>query len=112
MSLTRGTWHDGERIGVVNPPPPLTPISEGDVQNWQKSAKYGPRKLTTSSGTVVELDQDGLSTVFRTTSKGGKAVAHWKTSLENCHGLALSPDESLVAFVCELNGVIVTALGP
>lgn len=110
ISLTTGTWHDGEGIGIANPPSVLTPIPEGDVRKWQKSAKYGPRTVTTSSGTVVELEQDGLSTVFRTTNNGGRAVAHWKTSLENCHGLALSPDESLVAFVCELNGVIVTVL--
>lgn len=110
LSLTKGTWHDGEGIGVTNPPPSLTPIPEADVHKWQKAERYGPRKVTTGSGTVVELDQNGLSTVFRTTSKGGKAVTHWKTSLENCHGLALSPDESLVAFVCELNGVIVTVL--
>jgi len=30
--------------------------------------------------------------------------------MENCHSLGLSPDENYVAYICELNGVVVTRL--
>ncbi len=46
------------------------------------------------------------------TSKGREADILWKTGLENCHSLALSPDETLVAFLCELNGLVVFAVPP
>ncbi len=110
ISLIKGTWHDGDGIGVVDPPASLAPIPESEVRAWRKSARYGARSVTTKTGTIVELEQAGLGTVFRMTRKGREPVVLWKTSLENCHGLALSPDETLVAFVCELNGVILTTL--
>ncbi len=110
ISLIKGTWHDGVEIGVADPPPRLDPIPESEVRNWEKAAKAGPRHVETANGTSIELEEEGLGTVFRITSPGGRPRVLWKTSLENCHGLALSPNQSLVAFVCELNGVIVTAL--
>ena len=30
----------------------------------------------------------------------------WETQGENCHSLALSPDNTLIAFQCELNGLM------
>jgi hypothetical protein len=30
--------------------------------------------------------------------------------MENCYGLALSPDDLSVAYVCERNGILVTKL--
>jgi hypothetical protein len=110
ISLTKGTWHDGEGIGVADPPPSLTEIAESKVREWEKSAHFAPRRVATKAGTVVELRQDGLGTLLVISRKDKKPVVLWKTSLENCHGLALSPDDSLVAYVCELNGVIVTVL--
>ncbi len=110
LSLKEGTWHNGEGIGVVDPPPHLVPVAESQVRRWEKSTTYASRRVATKTGTVVELQQEGLGTLFRITRKDQKPVVLWRTSLENCHSLALAPDESLVAFVCELNGVVVTSL--
>jgi len=109
-SWTKGTWHDGERIGVADPPPFLDAITESKVREWEKSSKDAPRRIATNAGTGVELRQDGPGTLFLISRKDQKPVVVWRTSLENCHGLALSPDEALVAYVCELSGVVVTAL--
>jgi hypothetical protein len=110
VSLQKGTWHGDEAIGVASPAPRLSNITAAEVGDWQKSAKFDPRRITTKNGMTVELEQVGLGTVFRTTKKGQKPAVFWKTSLENCHSLTLSPDETLVAYICELNGVVVTVL--
>jgi hypothetical protein len=110
LSLRKGTWHDGEAIAVAALPGRLTAMTESEVRSWQKPARFDPRRVTTKDGTTVELEQVDLSTVFRITRNGEKPLVVWKTSLENCHSLSLSPDETLVAYICELNGVIVTTL--
>ena len=110
ITLNHGTWHGKEPIGVVHPPAKVTPISRADVERWAKSNTYGVGKIETRSGMTIEFEQDELSTLFRLTQKGEQPVIRWRTSLESCHGLSLSRDERYVAFVCELNGVIVTDL--
>jgi hypothetical protein len=110
VTLRAGVWHVRDSIAVADPKPAVLEISEADVRSWEKNAKFDPRRITTKTGTVVELDSEGVSTIFRITKRNGKPSVQWKTSLENCHSLALSPDETLVAYICELNGVIVTAL--
>lgn len=112
ISLTKGTWHDGEGIALPDSPPAPSAISEARVREWEKSGAYSPRRIATKAGTVVELQPEGLGTLFRIARKGRKPTTLWKTSLEACHSLSLSPDQSLVAFVCELNGVVVTVLDP
>jgi len=110
LSLRKGTWHDGEGVGLAEPPATLASISESQVRQWETAAIHGARRVATKTGTVAELQQEGLGTLFRITRKDQTPVVLWRTSLENCHSLALAPDESLVAFVCELNGVVVTSL--
>jgi hypothetical protein len=46
------------------------------------------------------------------TSREREPEVLWTTGFENCHSLALSPDETLVAFLCELNGLVVFAVPP
>lgn len=107
VSLKEGIWHGDQAIGVANSTP-MPPIAESIVRKWEESAKYGMRRVVARDGTSAELRLDALSTHFVITNKGESPETLWKTSLENCYGLALSPDENLVAFVCELNGVVVT----
>jgi hypothetical protein len=66
----------------------------------------GPRKVVMPDGTQVELRQDVLSTELVITKSGGKPAVIWRSGLENCHGLSVSPEGHLVAYVCETNGVI------
>jgi Tol biopolymer transport system component len=109
--LRMGTWHDRKAIAVAHPVPELQDISETDVLTWQKAARFDPRTLTTESGVTIELAPENLGTLFRVTRKGATPEILWKTALENCHSLALSPDESLVAFLCELNGLVIFEVG-
>jgi hypothetical protein len=112
LRLRAGTWHGGEAIAVADPPPTLVAIPETEIRAWQENARFDPRRITTRTGVTVELAQEELGTLFQVTKKGSKPAVLWKTSLENCHSLALSPDEKLVAFICELNGLIVASIEP
>ena len=112
LTFRAGTWHGGEAIGFADPPPTLVSVPEAEIRAWQETARFDPRRITTRTGVTVELAQEELGTVFRITKKGSKPEVLWSTSLENCHSLALSQDEKLVAFICELNGLIVANVQP
>ncbi len=110
VTVVKGQWRGGQPIGVLQPAPATSPIDEKTVRGWEKAGKYDPRKVQAGDGTVAELKQEELSTEFLITKKGAKPESQWKSGMENCHSLGLSPDEKYVAFICELNGVIVTKL--
>jgi len=108
VALEPGTWRDKQPIGVLNPPASLSRIEEGTVEKWKKSGTYGARKVVMPDGTTVELRQDELSTKLVVTKRDAKPKTLWTSGFENCHSLALSPDGHYVAYICELNGVVVT----
>ena len=110
VSLVPAQWHGGSRIGLVQPPPAMEPIDEETVRSWEKAGTYDPRRLQTKDGTVLELKVEELSTEFLITRKGSKPESQWKSGMENCHSLGLSPDEKYVAYICELNGVAITRI--
>jgi hypothetical protein len=110
VTVVEGQWRGCQPIGVLQPAPATSPIDEKTVRAWEKAGKYDPRRVETRSGTVAELKEQELSTEFLITRKGAKPESQWKSGMENCHSLALSPDEAYVAFICELNGVVITAL--
>jgi len=110
VTLAEGKWHDGRPIGVLKTAAVMSPLDEKTVQGWEKSGRYDPRRVETRDGTVAELKPDELSTEFLITRKGAKPESQWKSEMENCHSLGLSPDENYVAYICELNGVVVTRL--
>jgi len=112
LRLRAGSWHNGEAIGVVDPRAPLVAVPEAEILAWQENARFDPRRVTTKTGMTVELAREELGTVFHIPKKGSKPEVLWRTSLENCHSLALSPDEKLVAFICELNGLLVADIEP
>ncbi len=108
-TLVKSTWHGNYQIGVVESPT-MTSVTEAEVRGWKKAGTAGPREVVTKDGTKIELLSEELGTRLVITNRGAAPETLWKTSLENCHGLALSPDGQRVAYVCELNGVIVTNL--
>ena len=112
LKLETTTWHSGETIAVVAPPPKMVPVSEAEILAWEQKSRSDPRKVTTTSGATIELAEEELGTVFKITNAGSQPVIRWRTALENCHSLALSPDERLVAFICELNGLMVETIEP
>ena len=110
--LRMGTWQDRQTIAVPYPEPTLQDVPEAEIRAWQKAARSDRHRLTTKTGVEIELAPEGFGTAFRVTSKGREPETLWKTSLESCHSLALSPDESLAAFLCEKNGLLVFAVPP
>ncbi len=106
LVLEPGTWHE-QAIGVAKRSA-LTPIEASAVAKWDKAGDHGARKVAMKNGTTVELKQTELSTELVVTPRGGPANVLWRSGLENCHSLAVSPDGRFVAYICELNGVIVT----
>jgi hypothetical protein len=112
MSLQAGTWHGKQAIGVATEEcaSSFSVASNEDVQSWLKTTKYDPRKIKTSKGTTIELKSSGLVTSLVITKKNGEPVTVWSSGGENCHSLALSPDEKAFAFLAEMNGLFVTKL--
>jgi hypothetical protein len=110
--LRQGTWQDRKIIAVAYPAPALRVFSQSESQKWHETKRFDPRRLTTKTGIAIELAPEDLGTAFRVTRKGSEPETLWKTSLETCHSLALSPDETLAAFLCEKNGLVVFAVPP
>ena len=110
VKLIKGSWHGNEPIGVVDRPG-TTQVPEAEVKTWEKAKIGGQRKVVAKDGTKVELLFVELGTRLVITRKTASPEIVWTTDMENCHGLALSPSGKQVAYVCELNGVIVTDLG-
>jgi hypothetical protein len=111
-SETRGGHLARQGRDRVLETPTVSSISKEEVRTWEKTASAGPRKVIAKDGTKAELLSDGLGTRFVISRKGADPETLWKTSMENCHSLALSPDGRQVAYICELNGVVVTNLSP
>lgn len=110
LTLIEATWRGGQPIGLVKPPPTITPLTEKITRTWEKAGKYGARRIETSDGTVAEFRLNELNTELVITKRGSPPDTLWKSALENCHGLGLSPDERYLAFICELHGVMVTRM--
>ncbi len=107
--LVKGTWHRNDPIGVIESPS-LTSVSEAYVRDWRKAGIAGQREVVAKDGTKTQLLSEELGTRLVITKRGAMPETLWATSLENCHGLSLSPDEQQIGYVCELNGVIITNL--
>ena len=109
VQLRAATWHE-RRIGTVSTEPKLEPMKTEEVEAWTKQSHHGDTELTGESGLRVEMQHHDLSTslvVFR----GRRKSVIWTSGMENCGALSLSPTESYVAYICEMNGVFVMNLG-
>ena len=108
ISLREATWRDGRKIGDLQLYSPAISEADGnEVRRWRLHAKLSPRIIRTGYGTKVNLRLNGFSTALIVTPMGGKPKVVWATGMENCHSLSLSPDERYVAFISEMNGVVV-----
>lgn len=110
VHLVEATWRKDQPIGAQTGPTHESRIREATVRKWEKSARFEPRRIVTQDGTTIELRQEELGTAFVITKKGGQPETLWTSGMENCYGLALSPDNRSVAYVCERNGILVTRL--
>lgn len=94
-------------IGIAEPSD-LKTISSDKAEEWQKHSAHSPRVLHLPTGECLRLKQKDLSTALEITDRGGQSRILWKTDLENCHTLSLSPDQHYISYICELNGLVVS----
>ncbi|WP_020402193.1 PD40 domain-containing protein [Gracilimonas tropica] len=105
LALVETTWRDDQKLGVINSQSSLAESPQAEA--WFDSTKFSPRSLQSSDGTLIELTQEGFATVFKITEPSEEPRVIWKSGMENCHSLTLSPDDEKVAFICEMNGIFV-----
>jgi len=99
--LQEARWH-GKSIATLKDGA-FSDATESEIAEWSKGAKE-KRTVESKSGIKAELPQHEMSTSL-VLSKGRNRKSIWKTDLESCYGLRLSPDGHTVAFLCETNGV-------
>ncbi len=107
VQLQEAKWHE-QRIGVQSKPA-LQPMTSEEVHAWAKpddSLNPDHDIVTTASGLKVEMRHNEMSSTL-VVSKGKQQSVIWESGLENCYGLTLSPDKVHVAYLCELNGILV-----
>jgi hypothetical protein len=108
VQLQAATWH-GQRIGVVGRKPKLEPMVREEAAEWGKEALHGESDVTGRSGVKAEMQHHELSSSL-VVSQGTRSSVIWKSDLENCGELSLSPDSTYLAYICETNGVLVMDL--
>jgi hypothetical protein len=106
LTYKTGEWH-GVHI-AVNPDPPSTPLLTSDVTLWGKQLHSHPDTITIKDGTTLTFKHTGQKTSFIVTERGKEPFTVWTSETESCHDLSISPDERLVAYICTVNGVMVS----
>lgn len=109
IRLRRATWHE-QLIGVVEDQPELQPMTSEEASEWARGCHHGDSEVRGSSGFRAEMQRDELSSSLVVSRQGHKVVL-WKSDLENCGALSLSPNGARLAYICELNGVLVMDVG-
>ena len=106
IQLQEAIWKN-QKIGVLTTQDALSEMTAKEVKEFKKVSKFQPREVTTSDGTKIELKMDGMSVSLIITKKGQDSKILWTSGGENCHSLTVSPDEKYVAYLCEMNGLLV-----
>jgi hypothetical protein len=106
LTYATGQWH-GVHI-AVNQAPPTTPLDTKDVTLWARQIHTHPDTITTKDGTILTFKKVGAKTSFIVTEPGAEPQTIWTSATESCHDLSLSPDEKLVAYICTVNGVMIS----
>ena len=110
IDLVEAKWRE-QTIGYLATKNAYSKLSKKDQANFKKVSKFNPREVTTKDGTKVELkENEDLSVSLIVTKKNENPKTFWTSGGENCHSLVLSPDETYVAYLCELNGLLIMKL--
>lgn len=110
VRLVEAKWMGGQSIGVASPSLSPSDGSERSVKERERHGTLGDRKVIARDGTTVELKMSELGTALIVTKPNLPPETVWSSEVENCHSPSLSPDQRLVAYICEQDGLIVTAL--
>jgi hypothetical protein len=106
LPLREETWY-GQRIGTTAGGAELWLMSANEAADWAKVGQHADKRIKGHSGLSLEiLDHDSSSTLV--ISRGAHHFVIWKTNLETCGLLSLSPDDAYLAYACERSGLFVT----
>jgi hypothetical protein len=108
IDLHEAKWH-GQQIGVVGTKLKLEPMNDDVAAEWSKQGQHGDSNVTAKSGARAEIQRHELSSSL-VVSQGKRRSIIWKSDLENCGALSISPSGSYLAYICERNGVLVMDL--
>lgn len=107
MTLATGDWHD-QMIGIMNNAKAVSVIKDSsELKRFLAVSPFNEREVTTKRGTKIELRYNSDFTVSFVITKDRIPMVLWTSEGENCHSLTLSPDGKFVAFICELNGLMI-----
>lgn len=104
--LNGGGWK-GIDIGVLAR---ANDIQLDSIDGYIETMRGNMRIVTLSNGDRYEM-KGSLGTALIKTSKGEASHVIWQGDFENCFGFNPSPDETLLAFICEQNGLFVMRTG-
>jgi hypothetical protein len=104
--LHEAKWHE-QRIGVMVGKSGLMPMSSEEAAEWGNRVQHGDSEVEGIGGFKAEMQRRELSSSLVLT-QGQRSAVIWKSEMENCGALSLSPNGSYLAYICELNGVLVT----
>jgi hypothetical protein len=105
VELREANWH-GQRIGTVANKPTLEPMTDETAAEWSKHVRHGDSNVTGKSGVRAEMQHHERSSSLVVSQRSHSSVI-WKSEMENCGALSLSPSGSYLAYICETNGVLV-----
>jgi len=106
IELGDAQWR-GQTIGVISTKKAYSELTDKEQKEFEAVSKFNAREVTTKDKTKIELRANGMSISLILTKDGGSEKILWTSGGENCHSLILSPNEKYVAYLCELNGLLV-----
>lgn len=108
MKLAPADWHD-RKIGIMNNPKAVSPIKDStELKRFLAVSPFNAREVISKSGIRIQLKEAADFSVSLVITKPGKdPQIIWTSEGENCHSLTLSPDQKFVAYLCEMNGLMV-----
>lgn len=109
VSLITGEWLR-QNIGI-NKTEVLDSVYATDFNQKEiEDDKSMHRTVTTKEGITYALEQTSNLTTRFIKRKGKKSWIIWETGGDNCHSLALDPNEKFVAYISESNGIMLYCL--
>ena len=106
IQLEEARWRN-QAIGVLVSEDAGSEMTEEEIKSFRSNSKFQPREVTTSNQTKVELKMEGFSVSLIVSKNGEPPKTLWTSGGENCHSLVLSPNEEYVAYLCEMNGLLI-----
>ncbi|NBX53420.1 MAG: hypothetical protein EBT63_07230 [Proteobacteria bacterium] len=105
VSLIEAEWHQ-KKIGFSKSSKGIF-LDFSDLERENFLISHIQEDFVNQKGEKIQLIQKGFSTSLILTELDGQKKVLWKSEIESCHSLNLSPNKKYVAYICELNGLFI-----